>query len=144
MTKFREQDTGAMFDRDLAAAIHRHCETHPAKYRWHTDDLLSGMEPPEIRPGLRLDAKITAVAVKDIRGDVDLESLEIGPVYLKPDSLEDILLLDQEALRTRHKCLYKDFEVWAENEAIRQARAATDGLIGPGCWVLIDDEDSAL
>lgn len=127
MTRFKGQDIGAMHDRDLARAIHRHCETRDAEpATWSTDDLLSGQEPPEVRPGVRLDARVKAVVRRDTDGTLELDSLDIGDVYLKPDSYDDILLLDQEALKTRHKALWEAFQVWLEAEALKQAEAAPD------------------
>lgn len=142
MSKFQEQDIAAMHDRDLAKAIYKYCDSLAPKERWYTDDLLSGMEPPEIRPGLRLDARIRAVVTRDSRGNLEIDSFELGEVYIKPDSLDDILLLDQTALKTRHKALYDEFESWATKETLEQASEADDGLSGPNVWIAVSEEES--
>ncbi len=87
------------------------------------DDLLHA-SPLKVQ-GVLLDAHVSAV-IRDVQGVLDLDSLDIRDVYMHVDHLPDMLLLDQNSLKTRHKYLYEAFEQALCIHALNQARLAPE------------------
>ena len=76
--------------------------------------------------GLQFDAKALATFTRrGSHGDIELDSIEIGDVYLvnenAPDSEESLFLLDQDSFRSRHRRLYDLVIKAIQDEGVRVA-----------------------
>jgi len=90
------------------------------------DDLLE--TGPLSVDGVTLDATVEVTLSREHRRDVPtLQSFGLCKVYLHVESYPDLLELDFEQFRTRHKALYKAFLCACESYAVKRASEAPDG-----------------
>ena len=78
------------------------------------------------------DCNVSAhVTRKGLHGDLELDDIEIGLVYLYLNDLPDPLVeVNQDQLRSRHRSVYEMIVTAAEAEAIKQASLSNDWVMG--------------
>ena len=96
------------------------------------DDL---MDSTIVVDGLELEAKVDVVIRQFKNGDYEIESIDIGDVYLAAGN-HNLILLDQSSLRTRNKMLYGRFVNAVELLALQTAKNTPDHK-----WTDLDQSD---
>lgn len=102
---------------------------HPTRHntkRRRTITIEDVLHTPIEVQGVKLDARIDATVVQLGNEKPEIDWFDVREVYINVDSMPDCMLLDQQALKTRHKGLYEDFIAMAQVIALLRAESAPE------------------